>query len=397
MGRRTEQPRKARPLKPRWWPALALAGTVILAAALAACGSSTPSAGNTGTSGSSQVPASACVAKAQAFLKGYSEPPTSLPPELKPLSRAPKTGGTIIRMYNTNSPSDVEVQNAVEAAAATAGWKASGLAYNGSIADLQNKLAEAISKKPNAIMTPAGIEPGDIASSIAAAKAAGILVAIGYVTTPPNEIPGFGAASVTPATQQTVAKIAADWVMADSNCKANVETYNLAGYAMAKLGADAFQNELTANCPACTVSYNEVPITQIGTPALTQTITSTLQAKPSTGYLFLTLGNLNDGLPAALRQAGLGKVKILGLVPDSSSIQGLAQKTNSMWVDDSAVMLGWIQVDAVFRALNSNAVTSDNVLPGIYAMTQDNINGATQAPTYPSNYAQLFKQLWKVG
>jgi hypothetical protein len=395
MGRRTEQPRKARPLRPRWWPALA--GTVIVAAAVAACGTSKPSAGNSGISGSSGVPASACVTKAQAFLKDYSQPPSSLPPELQPLSKAPKTGGTIIRMYTTRSPSDVEVQNAVEAAAATAGWKASGLAYNGSIADLQSKLAEAISKKPNVIMTPAGIEPGDIASSVAAAKAAGILVAIGYVSTPPSEIPGFGAASVTPATQQTVAKIAANWVMADSNCKANVMTYNLSGYPVAKIGADAFQSELKANCPDCTVSYNEVPITQIGTPALTQTITSTLQAKPSTGYLFLTLGNLNDGLPSALRQAGLGKVKIVGLVPDSSSIQGLVQKTNSMWVDNSAVMLGWIQVDAVFRALDSNAVTSDNVLPGIYAMTQDNINGATQAPTYPSNYAELFKQLWKVG
>jgi hypothetical protein len=395
MGRRTEQPRKARPLKPRWWPTLA--GTVILAAAVAACGSSKPSGGNAGTPGSSGAAASACMTKARAFLKGYSEPPASLPPELKPLSKAPRTGGTIIRMYNTNSPSDVDVQNAVEAAAATGGWKASGLAYNGSIADLQNKLVEAISKKPDVIMTPAGIEPGNIASSITAAKAAGILVAIGYVSTPPMEIPGFGAASVTPATQQTVAKIAADWVMADSNCKANVMTYSLSGYPVAKIGADAFQNELTANCHDCTVSYNEVPITQIGTPALTQTITSTLQAKPSTGYLFLTLGNLNDGLPSALRQAGLGKVKIVGLVPDSSSIQGLVQKTNSMWVDNSAVMLGWIQVDAVFRALDSNVVTSDNVLPGIYAMTQDNINGATQAPTYPSNYAELFKQLWKVG
>jgi hypothetical protein len=130
---------------------------------------------------------------------------------------------------------------------------------------------------------------------------------------------------------------------------------------------------------------------------LTQTVTSTLQAKSGTNYLFLTLGNFNDGLPAALRQAGLGNVKILGLVPDSSSIQGLVQGSNAMWVNNSPTMLGWIQVDSVFRALDSNTATSDDVLPGIYTMTQQNINGANEAPTYPANYQDLFKQLWKVG
>jgi hypothetical protein len=339
----------------------------------------------------------ACVSKAQAKLKDYSTPPTALPAGFDPLSTAPKAGGTIVRIANTKSPSDVEVQAAVEAAAEAAGWKASGIGYDGSVEDMQRSIDEAIAQKPTVLIAPAGIEPDMIAAQIAKAKAAGILVDIGAVTAPAKEIPGYGATAVTPAVMGELGTIAADWAMVDSDCSAKIVTYSISGYASIKVSADAFEKEIEENCADCTVSYNEVPITQLGTPAVTQAMVSSMQAKPDTDYVFLTLGNLNDGLPGALRQASIPDIKIFGLVPDDSGIQALGDSSNAMWVTNTPTILGWALVDAAFRALDRNAPVTMDVIPGLFTLTPDNIGGATKAPTYPTNYPDLFKEVWKVG
>jgi hypothetical protein len=386
-------PPRRTPMTPLHRRLVAGAGVAALGATLAACGSS-----SSGDSTNASGKGGACSPAAAALMTNYTSPPSSFPAGMKPLSKAPQPGGKLIRLYRPVSPSDHEVQQAVEDAAAAVGWQAAGLSYDGSVQDLQSKLAEAIAKKPTAIITPAGIEPALFQKSLDEAKAAGILVTIGYVVTPPQSIPGYGASAVTAKVQQTIGSIAGNWAVLDSGCKANVVAYGLAGSGASKAGVDSLEATLKANCGDCSVDYHEVPITAIGTPALGQGIVSTLQAQTHANYLYLALGNFNSGLSAQLRAAGLqDRVKVFGAVPDTSSIQGLVQKTNSMWVNNSTTMLGWSLVDALLRAKGSGQPTSDDVLPGLYAMTPQNIDGATTVPTYPQDYAQEWKKLWLVG
>jgi hypothetical protein len=390
MIRRTQAPGRGRRYTRRL---VAAACGLSLAGALAACGSSSsdktsgedPSKGGT-----------PCSPAAATFMKPYSAPPATFPAGLTSLSKAPASGGTLIRMYTTLSPSDKEVEAGAEAAAEAAGWTAHGVAYDGTVADLQAKLEDAIKEKPTAILAPASIEPSLIQKQIDEAKADGILVGIGYITTPPVSVPGYGASAVTVKVQQTIGQISANWAILDSGCKANIVVYGLAGNGATKALTDSLQATVKANCSACKVTYQEVPLTAIGTPALGQQITSSLQAEPDANYLFLSLGNFNDGLSALLRQAGLQNVKVFGTVPDTSSIQGLVQKTNSMWINNSTTMLGWALVDSIFHALDSGQPTSVDVLPGLYTMTQDNIDGASSVPTYPKDYVDEWKKLWQV-
>ena len=377
----------------------AAAGFAAAAVTLVACSSGT----STSTSGSAAAAAattsgsatSSCVAAANAYLKPWDTLPTSLSSAYTPLTTQPAPGGTVIKLVNGHIPSDNESFQQQAIAAQAIGWKAKEIVFDGTVADLNAKFQQAISAKPTAI-TVAGWPPAALERPLAAAKAAGIVVGLSSVSDPASSYPGYASNTNGAATAKQIGQLNAYMFMRDSGCKGSVAVFNLP-FPILKVATDEFQATVKAHCPDCTVSYNEVQSSDIGTPALTSAVVSKLQSSPSTKYVYAIIGNVADGLAPALSQAGINGVKIFGQVPDTTSIAALRNGTNAWWIDQSSLMNGWTELDGVLRVMEAKKAISDTGGYPLAVLTPQNVPAGTGIPVEPANYQDEFKKLWLVG
>jgi ABC-type sugar transport system substrate-binding protein len=291
-------------------------------------------------------------------------------------------------------PTDQTSFVAQEAAAKAIGWTAKEISYDGSVADLNAKFEQAISEKPT-VITLSGEPATVIEQPLANAKAAGIVVSMDNILDSPTSNPGFAAMTSGAPTTKLIGELNAYMFMRDSGCKGSVAVFNLP-FPILKVATDSFTQTVHANCPACQVSYNELTTNEIGTPAGTGAIVSALQSSPSTKYVYTIISDVATGLPAALSQAGITGVKIFGEVPDANAIESLRKGTSAWWIDQSAVLNGWTELDAALRALDSGKVIQDNGHYPLAILTPQNV-GSNDIPTYPLDYQSEFKKLWLEG
>jgi ABC-type sugar transport system substrate-binding protein len=145
------------------------------------------------------------------------------------------------------------------------------------------------------------------------------------------------------------------------------------------------------------VTTSTIQTADIGTPAATTAMVSTLQSNPRIKYAVPAIANLATGFPAALTQAGITGVKILGSVPDATAIKALQDRTTAMWVDQSSLIEGWTELDAVLRAIESGKTVTDTGGYLLAMLTHANVPPGPGVPVYPANYAAEFEKLWHVG
>src|ERR1700730_9799470 len=104
--------------------------------AMAGCSSSTKTASTaattagTGSATTAASAASSCVADANTFLKDYQQLPTALPASFTALSKAPKPGGTVIKIVNGGIPSDGHSADEQAVAAQAIGWTAKKIVFH---------------------------------------------------------------------------------------------------------------------------------------------------------------------------------------------------------------------------------------------------------------------------
>jgi ABC-type sugar transport system substrate-binding protein len=375
----------------------ATAGLAAVAAVtLAGCSSAsstTPGSGSA-TAGADSA-TSSCMTAANNFLKPWDALPTSLSSVYPPLSAKPARGGTIIKLVNGTIPSDNESYQQQALAAQAIGWTAKEIVFDGTVADLNNKFEQAISDKPTAI-TLGGWPPAALARPLADAKAAGIVVGLSSVADSATSNPGYASNTAGAATAKEVGQLNAYMFMRDSGCKGSVAIFSLP-FPILKITTDEFQATVKAHCPDCTVSYDEVQSSDIGTPALPSAVVSKLQSSPSTKYVYAIIGNVADGLASALSQAGVSGVKIFGETPDATSIATLRNNTNAWWIDENSLIDGWTELDGVLRALEAKKAVSDTGGYPLAILTPQNVPPGTGIPVEPANYQDEFKKLWLVG
>jgi ABC-type sugar transport system substrate-binding protein len=379
----------------------ATAGVAALAVALAACSSGSSSSSSSSGAADANATAAAtattssCVAAANAFLKPWDSLPTSLSSAYTPLTSKPAPGGTVIQLVNGTIPSDGQSFQQLSIAAHTIGWTAKDIIFDGTVADLNTKFEQAVSDKPTAIAL-SGWPPAELERPLAAAKAAGVIVGLNSVSDLASSYPGYASNTNGAATSKEIGQINAYMFLRDSGCKGSVAIFNLP-FPILTIATNEFQATVKAHCPGCTVSYNEVQSSDIGTPALPSAVVSKLQSSPSTKYVYAIIGNVADGLAPALTQAGITGVKIFGQVPDSTSISALRSGTNAWWIDQSSLMNGWTTLDGILRVLQAKHPISDTGGYPLAVLTQQNVPAGTGIPVLPANYQSEFEKLWLVG
>jgi ABC-type sugar transport system substrate-binding protein len=345
---------------------------------------------------SSSSSTQACVQAATNYLAAYAKPPTTLGSGFTPLPSKPKPGKKVIAIYQGTIPGVILAYKGFTAAAKSVGWTVQGISYDGTPAALEADILQAVAQKPYAIFA-AGVTPSAIAPGIAATKAAGILFEDASQTTLPESDPGFAVTALGTPTNQLEAKIAAYGVMKDSGCKANVAVFNLTDLDILTVETNSFISTLQKHCPACKTSYTVLPVADLGTPTLTNTIVSKVQSSPGVDWIYTPYGNITDGLPTALATAGLTGIKIAGNVPSSESIADLRTGGTTLEVSQSSLLSGWTDFDALLRAYESGKIENQTANAPYVVMTKQNVGSATNPVLYPTNYAALYEKLWHVG
>ena len=372
------------PNGPRSWRAL-VPLAMIACFVLAGCGSSSSS-----TAGTSSQPvstaASASTAQVQAFVARYTSKPTAFPvnaPLTKTLSGKP------IAYLECGTPYCALLAQIYKEAAGDAHVPL--LVVNGgtTASSLQSALASIAAKKPAALLI-AGVNLstlGDglsklgvpvVSSAVFGTKAQGISADVN------------GSAAVALG-----GKLLADWAIATAGPKANVVWYTIPELGFTTVETSAFKAEMTKSCPSCKVDIQSLPAASIGTTAPSQVV-SYVQSHPSTDVALFSSEEAAEGLPTALKSAGLS-VKIGGYASTPENLQDEEQGSVGASIGLDTGVMAFTQVDEAIRLATGQPLTSveDTQTPVLQLLTQQNLKGpvAEGWSGYP-DFVARFKKLW---
>jgi ABC-type sugar transport system substrate-binding protein len=364
------------------------AGSVVLT--MAGCGSS--SDGSADGDGDLTKAQQECVDKAEAYFNERGLLPESLPPELTPLSEPPPDGLKITRLTPSGVPIAAQLGEEIVKVAESIGGTGSSVVYDGSEEDANRKLLEAIDNS-DIVMIDA-VQAAAVQTPIAAAKKNGVLLVLNAITDDPVSVPGFGAAPLGGDFSPKLGELAAYAFMRATNCQGKAAAFGLPVDAQ-KIQVEGIQDVLAEECEDCSLSYTEIPISDIGSPAATNAVVSKLQSDPSINFAYFALGDLAVGLEPALQQAGL-EVGVGGALASPPNLAQLEAGKDAFWLGLPPPMTAHIYVDTALRALESGQPTVGSVYP-VPVYTADNLEMTDSLPpVYPEDYEQQFRELWQL-
>jgi ribose transport system substrate-binding protein len=371
-------------------------GLVLLT--VAGCGSSsytsTGSAGPTatGSTTSSASTTGANSAIAQQILASYLGRASAFP-VTTPLQRRPV--GATVDFINCGNPSCTLFYSSLQAAGREMGVNIKSIATDVTAQGAQTALSTALQQRPAAVIVPAyPVEA--IATSLKALKAAGIpVVGFGSVGGAPD---GMAVSVNGQATWTLIGKLEAAYAYTLHGAKANVLYVSAPEIAITPTAIASFDSEMKQLCASCSVSQLSVPAASIGTTA-PKAIVSALQAHPAVNEVIAPDSEIFNGLPSALRVAGI-TVDSFGAAGNSTNLEDLkaGQQTADIQIDFPVT--AWMALDAAARLITKQKLTPD-VVSGAEDLeilrTGDHFtfNQAIGWTAYP-DYAQRFAKLWGV-
>lgn len=376
---------------------VAIIGTLVLALAVAACGSSsssssTGSSASSGSSGGSSTAASSgstSNSAVAAALTPYKTLPTTIN-ITTPLKSAPPAGKTIV-MLGTNNPSNVIVQQEMAKLASDAKWNFSVVSYDpANPGTFTQAETTALSKHPQ-YLVEAGLPL--TASQLAMAKSAGakwILDSVYPVTVAPPVI----AQSDAYAQDALMGKIVADYFISDSGGKGNAVIEHVPAYPILDGFTTGFSNEVKAQCPGCKTSTTNITIPDLVAGKVGSDLVSALRSNSSANYLVFDDGPFADGITSALSAAGLSKVKIIGEAADTAGIAALKNGSEAAWTGFDPSYQAYEDMDIAFRNAEGMTVPlAQEAQQPTQLLTKDTI-GSTTNWSAPTDAQAQFLKLW---
>jgi ribose transport system substrate-binding protein len=342
------------------------------------------------------------VTTAKAAVAAALTEPTSIP-ETTALPRAPKKGVKVI--FLTCSAAACSLLNPGFVAAAKAlGWDPTVITYNS--ATPGTAVQQAINEGYKYIATTS-ITLNTITPQVQEAKAKGIALFEAY-TSDTAEGAKNGLYGVAQNAEGDVKSggLMADWLIANSNGKANVVYVDIPLYPSLVGQGQGAAAEFTKLCPSCKFATLPVSVTQLGAGQVPAAIVTYLQAHPSVDYVYLSFQDLDAGVYSALRAAGLtSRVKIVGTEAEATQLHEVVSGEETMWTILPEPYVMWEVVDWMARqsegVLTPAALAADDsgvdfiVDTPKAAQAQLNADGGNWPG--PANYQAQFEKLWHVG
>jgi ribose transport system substrate-binding protein len=363
---------------------------------IAACSSSSSSSTSGGTSASATGSAtSAGMAAAAAYQQQFLNTPTSIGIST-PLNSKPVPGKLLVGLDSGLGSAKVLAQYWAQAAA-DIGWKYKDLISGSTPAEQQAAMNSAIQLDPAGILT-SGIPNSTIAAQLVLAAQKGIWVNSSADTSSPSGAM-FDTSIASPAQLAQWGKMVAAYVITQSKGKAVVQDFQLTAFPILLDFDTSFVAWMHQWCPTCKVTTNAVPAASLGTSALTSQVTSTVTRNPDTNWLIFDLGDLEIGVDAAVKAAGLTGLSIGGLTADTPNIAGLKSGAETVWTAYSLPIVAYRQVDSMARKFEGMPTLSA-ALP-TQLITPQNVNTLVvdSAGNYVgvADYRAEFQKLWLIG
>ena len=339
-----------------------------------------------------KVPAN--VLAAQKALVPYLNPNPVI--SLPPLSSTPPTGKNI-NFITCPVTICLSVQQGVQAAAAKLGWNVNVINGGLSVASWISAMDQATQTPADAVLGIALLPNSAIQSDL--------------TTLASKNIPWIADVSASPVGQNDMlanegsadslaisGKIMADWIIADSNAKANTAFFWDPALSVLSGVKQTFTTEMNRLCPKCSVNIQTTSFSSgIGTTDPGQ-IVSYVQSHPAVKYLVMTNGDAMVGVTQALAAAGLsGKVKILTRSADVINLKDMAKGTEAMGVTSEGPEAGWRMVDAAARYFVGDSLACCTAPTGTYhILTKKTLPHNLSVPWTVPHYQSYFLKAWHV-
>jgi len=232
----------------------------------------------------------------------------------------PIPSGLTIDFVPCGAPECTLEGNIVKQAAASVGWNTVILSNDGTPQGDKAAFAQAVRNKAAAVLYTA-IPASTFASELPALKANGTFISACCVTDAVGPSTGIDYLIDGPAQVGPVGGTQAAWVAADSKDTADSVFVNIPAFAILASQATYYKAGMATYCPTC--KTDEIDIALANLSSAPNTIVSYLRAHPSVNYVVASTDGVTIGLPAALKAAGLSRVKIVGQGATPTNIQYL--------------------------------------------------------------------------
>ncbi|WP_200304646.1 sugar ABC transporter substrate-binding protein [Streptomyces adelaidensis] len=359
-----------------------LAVTVIMALALAACGG--------GTETASSDASTARVDEAKSIVAEHTKRPTEI--SAKEAIDKPIPRGKQLTFISCGSPACNLESDVIRSATDALGWTLKTINTDGTPEKVKAAWTQVVRDKPDGVLytaTPKAI----FAKELKQVKANGTVVAA-CCTTDPATADGIDFVVGTPKQNEQLGKVMAAWVVAESEGKGNAVFFDIGAFPILTALYKALKPELARLCPDCDVESVDVPLSALGKD-VPDRIVSYLRSHPKVKYVVLSADNaLAIGLPAALKAAGLGDVKVFGEGPDTTVLQYIAN--GSM---DGTIMFPYYEemfamVDAVVRKTVGVPLV-DSGTP-VWIINKDNLPSSSSLFPVVEDVQEQYFKLWGV-
>jgi ribose transport system substrate-binding protein len=371
-----------------------VATATIAAIALGGCGSSTHTTSSTSSHKSGTPTASgstAGIAAAKAATAPYVGHPSAFPalPALKKLPPA----GTKLTYIEAAIPQAVGIGKDLVDPAKALGVTLNVVHSQTAPAALQSAASTVATQKPGALLLSA-VAPQFFGGDLHKVVAGGTHT-IGVAMT--NAAP-YGVQIVVGNNHASIVsgKLMADWVAARLGTKANVVFYGTPELSFSPYMQMGFKQGMAKACPSCQVAYQPISVTTFESTA-PATVVSYLQAHPTVNTVVFASEEGMDGLPAALKDAGLNHITTMGFAPDQIGTKDIEDGglTGGLAVDFN--VQSWEMVDVAARLIAHQPITSKELFGApvefITKGTHVNDDPSGQWTGYP-DVAQRFAKIW---
>jgi ribose transport system substrate-binding protein len=254
---------------------------------------------------------------------------------------------------------------------------------------------QAIAQKASAIIL--GAPPEQLGPQIKQAKAAGIPIDVLHLYDRVMPRPSHVTSTVfAPFTQ--AARLVADWVIMDTNGKADAVIITDNTVPPSKYIVSAMQAEFKAHCPSCETTVVNVPATDWGTKMQPAT-QSALLADPGVNYVIpIYDGASQFVIPGIVAAGRSGKVKIATYNGTPFVLNDIGTKnTVAMDVGESQAWIAHANMDQVLRMITGHKPLPDAETP-IRVFNQSNIAEAGRPPdpnrAFGRSYVSGYRAVW---
>jgi ribose transport system substrate-binding protein len=378
---------------------LAVASAVAACAiALAACGSSSSSSSETSSGGEAssggESGGSANVAAAKKAIAPYIGQPSPFPVD-EPL-KEPLPPDTKMIYMQCGSPICQIQWPLFEAAGKALGVEMTRIKAGSQAQEVANGFDTAVAENPDAVLIPA-IEPSLYRSQLEQLQSNGVAVFMSGVVDPKEY--GVESFNFARASIEVTGKLMAAKAVAEKGDEANIVYYEVPELSFIPVQREAFEKELENLCPNCAARYVQIPLSTIGNTAPNRMV-SDLQQNPDTNIAVFSSNEMSEGLPPALKTAGIEGLITFGFGSTPANLQNIREGEESGALEIDLPVDVWSGVDIAARSILGQELspaekTGIPPVPDFQFLepkdiTFDPTNGWTGYP----DYEERFKELW---